>query len=389
MVVLMGYGFCIADNPADTFGLGFSKAVSKRIKTTKSARQSDKASLLQDKEPLEADDLQVAEQHWVRLKGSPMLGSKTNAEHLQHEFSLNFLKHFSIALENRRENRQHDRRKPSNGWSISQNAITFNDSIDLSRNKFHVLNALIMFLEKSRAEIRQYDILLLNQKPANQRQKDAATYRSGQLTILDGTLAELNQTLTTIFKDSPTNGVVQLQHILTHGPKMLVKDFRSLLHVAVGTRDAEKIRQRGGVECAFTLWLCSLWVLRQTTGLDDKTPLGSRLVLWLDFLNHTYGCPPLTQDEPSITPPQIPRTDGSASDAAADLMIAESYLEAIAATVEKHPKSLYSKKATITLSLMIWCLNIVREEGIRCPNTNRKAAEEEDEYIIFLEVPSQ
>ncbi|KAL9124357.1 MAG: hypothetical protein Q9217_006307 [Psora testacea] len=385
--LLIGYGFCIPNNAVETFGLGFSRAVSRHVQAVKRARRDkNEDSDSQKGEIILSDDSsQVAEQHWVRLKPMTPTEEKSSPGQTYHEFSPHFIEHFSIVLENRREHYQHNTGRGSSAWGSSQSEVTFGTSTDLSRNKFHVLNALIMLLEKSRAEIRQHDTLLLNKRPTNQRQRDAAIYRSNQLTILDDTLTELNQTLNAILRESLANGVLRLEHALTIGPKILVKDFRSLLHVALGTRDPQKIRQRGGDESAFTFWLCGLWVLHKTAGVDDGRPFGPQLASWLDFLGRTYDHPPRTDDELPISQSPSLQAIGSASDPTGDLSIARSYLKAIDVTIEKYPKSLYKNKAIITVPLMVWCLNIVREEVVRCPNLTSEGGEEEDEYIIFLE----
>lgn len=80
----------------------------------------------------------------------------------------------------------------------------------------------------------------------------ASTYRSGQLAILTGVLMELRGMLQALFHDQ--NLILRLGYMLNDGPKPLRKDFRSLIHVALGSRDPVKIQERGGEECAFTLW---------------------------------------------------------------------------------------------------------------------------------------
>ncbi|KAL9103111.1 MAG: hypothetical protein Q9163_001822 [Psora crenata] len=389
--LLMGYGFCIPNNMADTFGLGFSKAVSRHIQATKSARSGPPRGGESHNEDnmLSNDPSQVAEQHWVRLKPLILLEDKANERQFQHQFSPYFLEQFSIALENKREHVQHNTGSLPVAYGISQTEVQCTAVTGLSRNRFHVLNALIMLLERSRTEIRQHDALLLGRKPANRRQQDAAIYRSHQLTILDGTLAELNYTLNIIMGDEIFNGVVRLEHILTLGPKLLVKDLRSLLHVALGTRDAKKIKERRGDECAFALWLCGLWILHRAGDVNDETALGSRLVSWLDFLDQTYGLPSPTLDEHPTNSGLGPLNNGMAFDPASDSVVAASYMEAIDATVEKHPRSLFKSKGNVTVPLLLWCLEVVRDEGVRIPQPSGTAIEQEDEYTLFLENGTQ
>ena len=80
----------------------------------------------------------------------------------------------------------------------------------------------------------------------------ASTYRSGQLAILTGVLIELRGMLGALLSDKSL--ILRLDYVLSDGPKVLRKDSRSLMHAAIGTRDPGKIQERGGEECAFTVW---------------------------------------------------------------------------------------------------------------------------------------
>ena len=313
----------------------------------------------------------VSEQHWLHLKPNISLNDNTTSS-LRHEFSPDFLEHFSIAVENRRE-------KLMGGCPLANKSESTLTSHRMSRNKLHVLTATVMLLERSLSEITANNDQL--DKPTNTKQIHASVYRQGQIDILDGTLKEMRGLLNLLFKESPANGVVRLKHILTDGPKALVKDLRNLVLVALGTRSEGKIRERGGDECVFALWLCGLWVLRDRTKNDDGSPFDERLNPWLQFLERHYNL---------VSPESLASIEASqVSDAVTDIddiaVIAASYLEAVRLTVEKHPGSLYNSPA-ITKALLVWCLRIIREEGVRFPNPIEEKDKEDDEYLLYLEV---
>ena len=395
----MGYGFCLPNNAVETFGLGFSKSVSRNIEKVKNSRRAQLVhhSLLNGQEVEVDDPSQVAEQHWLRLRSPLSSEVSTIPAPFRHEFSPAFLEHFSIALENPREQQQqHDALHCFQAWDSSQQTVTCHSLTNLTRNKFHVLNSLIMLLEKSKARIQHHDKALLHKQPSNQRQQDAATYRFEQLKILTTTLAELTRTLKAAISNGPTNGILRLQHILTHSPKPLLKDFRNLLHTALGTRDAEKIKQRHGVECAFTLCLCGLCLLDRTDRLNDGSAFASQLKPWLRFLSQWYG-DPASLPHPTSSGNGQPDRGEQGAERSDEAEVARSYLEAIRVAGEKHPKSLYrgdgaAGAASVSVAMLEWCLHVVREEGVRCPAREGKAAagatgdeDDDDEYVLFLD----
>ena len=219
----------------------------------------------------------------------------------------------------------------------------------------------------------------LPQWPDNVRQFHAARYRRGQLHILRTVNASLLGRLSGLvgFGEDSTRDfrIVRLDHMLAESPSPLLTDFRAALNAGLGTRKASKIRERGWVECAFTLWLCGVWLWGQTLGLESRSPTGldlrSRLVQWLDFLHDVYL-------DVSIIEHVTNSTDED------DVQLAESFLSLIDAAVQKNPRSLYSSGAC-TLSRLLWCLHIVREESIMCPSFEGRSGDEHDELVLFLE----
>lgn len=305
---------------------------------------------------------QLVEQHWVRLQDDML-----HAQSSTYECSPRLLEHFSIVAENKRE-----RLQGGCTWPLFQPSLTTGD---LCRNKLHVFAALITLLEGSRAGIRANDDKL--GEVMNERQAQAAKYRAGQLKILDEVSGQLCKQLDRLMTKAPGNGIVRLKDILEAGPGRLAKDFRKVMHLAFGTRDAQKISSVGGHEFAFTVWLCGLYAVHETGGLERDSPLGVQLPAWLAFLRDWYGSPPVSQ----------PSASGGEEEQDAEpekLEVVRSCLEAIRLSLQKHPDSLYSNPS-VTKELLLWCLTIVMAEGVVLPRRNASTAPDEDGYLLYLE----
>ena len=308
--------------------------------------------------------------HWVRLHNNFIDKIPQDAPP-SYEFSPGFLNSVATALCNQREK--------AAGHPCLSGQIDFANA-DLSRNKLRVLAAVTMLLQRQLSNIVQHSANL-PQWPDNVRQFHAARYRRGQLHILRTVNASLLSRLSSLVglsEDSIRDfRIVRLDHMLAESPSPLLTDFRAALNAGLGTRKASKIRERGWVECAFTLWVCGVWLWGQSLGLESRSPTGldlqSRIVQWLDLLHDVYQDVSITEH---VTFPT--RED--------NVQLAESFLRVIQAAVQKNPRSLYSSGAC-TLSRLLWCLHVVREESIMCPSFEGKPGDEHDELVLFLESP--
>ena len=405
LLVIMGYGFSIPENPSDHYSLGFSPAIVTYIKATKARRLAFKPScdavhnqsnretsdipqklvqgivrsggqVLESSEDLNVEKILDQNIHWVRL-----------LEDEEYRFSPHFLEDFSIAVENRREKHIAD---------ASSGSVTNFSHRDFSRNKLHVICAVIMILQKGQRAIRKHD-KDLPEAPQNSKQVDAARYRDSQLRILDSVLSSMCTFLKSVTTaSSPEAGdprVVRLEHTLTHLPKSLLKDLRGVLNAGVRTREPVRIRERGGVDFAFTTWLCGLWVYSQSDrrGEDEINP---RYLRWLHFLQKHYAEPSeeyIDRQKPDNPVPEAsaewfdPVRSASGDGALDSTLIARSYLDAVQVATEKRPQSVY-KDGRITVRRLEWCLNIVKNEGVWCPNVDQGEDEEHDEWVLFLEL---
>ena len=387
----MGYGFSLPNNQADHFSIAFSPAISSYIRSVRARRSAlrcktesggndhngvnNEVLTIKNEKPLESVDITETiepterEIHWVSTLKS------------DYEFSPRFLADFAIAVENHRERLKVDNDPPDSGhfWNTP-----------LSRNKLHVICAVFMILQKGQAAIEKHDGDL-PQCPRSIREIDAARYRQNQLQILETVLISLSGKLKSYvgvngFSDAESVRIIRLEQTLMCSPTRMLKDFRNILKAGVRSRDPEKIRQRGGADFAFTVWLCGL---RACLDVGDLEP---RFVRWLHFLSKVY--PENAQIKQSNESREIDThsMDGTEwfdpirnKEAEGDLaLVVASYLDAIRVAVAKHPQSLYNDPK-ITAERLQWCLNVVRMEGVWCPNLQDNGQEEVDEWMLFLD----
>lgn len=309
---------------------------------------------------------------WIRLT-SRCIKENVSKSQASCEFSPGFLSDMSIAFANKREIAHSNFQLPSN-VNLS--------SAQSSRNKLHVACAVTMILQRQQMAITKYDCDL-PMWPQNERQFHAARYRRNQLQILncgiDSLLSYLRE-LTELKK--PVGGdvrTVRLEQILTDNSQEILTDFRAALNAGLGTRNAAKIRKNRWVECAFSLWLCGLWVHSHRGGASRLSDSTCRILRWLNFLHRVYR---FTTD---FRPPERQFGMEGDRDASEDIpLLCESFMTVVEAAVKKNPRTLYGDSA-VTAARLAWCLNIIREEGIMCPNLDGKTGEDDDEYVLFLE----
>ena len=405
ILVIMGYGFSLPHNSSDHYSLGFSPAIAAYIKATRARRLAHKpnSAAVQSQSVKDIDDIESNPSRGTFKSGGQVIESSEDwnveeileqnvhwiriLENESYEFSPHFLENFSIAVENPREAQIAD--------NCSIDKTKFSDG-DFSRNKLHVLCAVTMILQKAQRAIRKND-KNLPQAPQNSKQVDAARYRDSQLGILDSVLESMYSFLKSVTTPSPPEtsklSVLRLESIFTEIPKGLLKDLRGVLNAGMRTRDPVKIRERGGVDFAFTAWLCGIWIYSQSdTKREDE--MNPRYLRWLHFLQQNYAEP--LEESTDGPKPEISDLEERAEwfdpirseNGGAKLestFIARSYLDAIQAATEKRPQSLYSDKR-VTMKRLEWCLNVIRNEGVWCPDLDQGEDEEDDDWVLFLEL---
>lgn len=309
---------------------------------------------------------------WIRLTSRCMKENVSNSQ-ASCEFSPGFLLDMSIAFANKREIVQSNFQLPSSvDFSTAQS----------SRNELHVASAVTMILQRQQMAITKHD-LDLPMWPQNERQFHAARYRRNQLQVLNYGIDSLLSYLRELTELKKTVGgdvkAVRLEHILTDNSQEILTDFRAALNAGLGTRNAAKIRKNRWVECAFSLWLCGLWVHSHREGVSRLSDSTCRMLRWLNFLHRVYR---FTTD---LRPHERQFGMEGDHDASEDIpLLCESFMTVVEAAVKKNPRTLYGDSA-VTAARLAWCLNIIREEGVMCPNLDGKTGEDDDEYVLFLE----
>lgn len=430
----MGYGFSVFRNSADVCVLAHSRESRQRLKETETnlieqdGRHSVTAGVF-DWNPSETmaqagsgnrnpsrpnlvvenlaqineeqgrimpDSGQTAETehelHWIRLYGSSDYAGRRSES--TYEFSPHFLKDCSKMFANKRET--------VSSSFYSHASVDFSGD-ELSRNKFHVICAVTMILQKQWKAITQHDHKL-PRWPESIKAFHAARYRRNQVHLLSVLTAQFLKHLRTLVSIDLMPGrdgrLIRLEHILTQSPQGYLLDFRAALHAGLGTRNPAKIRSNGWVECTYTLWLCGLWSWRMSKRQGSESSRDpdfiSYILNWLCFLERVYGHPHEVKDneemrsqwndnkkfeEPIHAGDANVNTLESRNDS---VLVAKSYLAVVDAALKKNPRSLYGS-SDVTLARLVWCLDIIREEGVMVPNLEGKMNEEDDEFILFME----
>lgn len=388
----MGYGFSVFRNSVDVCVLEVSTELEQRLErieinlSERNGRHNDGLASSSRTGHMKQD------LHWVRLRTNS--GKASQRAEPAYQFSPHFLRTCSKTFANKREIAASD--------FCSERSVDFSEP-KLSRNMLHVLCAVTMLLQKQRKAITQHNPKL-PKWPESTRGFHAARYRRNQIHLLSALATHLLRHLQTLMGRNSLPGrderVVRLEHILTQSPQGLLPDFRAALHAGLGTRNANNIRSKGWVECAFTIWLCGMWSWKvsQTEGLDGSqdTLCFFPVLSWLSFLERVYGHPDLTKADASPPTNDIKevKKPTSAQDSkfitqdSDNVLVARSYLAVVEAARRKNPHSLYGGP-DITIARLLWCLNVIREEGVMAPNLEGKPDEEDDEFILFLEVGDQ
>ena len=363
----MGYGFSLFRNPSDHCNLALGSMAVARVAALCKQRIRGTASAGQAAE----DDLftrPITGVGWVRLVGNGPHHDETSAKQQTHCFSPTFLAHASMAFFNASE--------ISSGYSKADIELF---ASDMTRSKLHTACAIAMILQKQYTDILAGNANLPHW-PKNLRQFHAARYRRGQILILNAIIKTIITKLRAFMGlEQPWlrgKRVVRLDHILKAGPKDFLQEFRSVLHVGVGTRNVQRIRQQNLLDTAFTLWLCGLWLWTYSHEQEPsrrRTALPTRTAKWLSFVCKTYG-------EESNIGRQWDRLSTSEE----GKLLAGNCQGIVSAAVQKNPQSFYNSPEA-TFSRMLWCYRVILEESFMCPDLDGDGVDDgNDEIMLFL-----
>ena len=381
----MGYGFSLPDNQADHFGIGISPTIASYIRVVKDGR----LGRIHTPKPS-----QVGTSNWENFEMDVIYSVRVHSG--EPVFSSGFLEDLSVATENARE---------YNEANVSTKPDLDISSMPHSRNGLHILCAVFTIIRKGQTTISKYDQDLPRQ-PQNGRQADAARYRKSQFDILSHVLKWLVKTLHSLIHADLSLGsqfvVISLDDILSDSPTQLQKDFRSVLNAGLKTRDPKKIKDRGGADFAFTVWLAGLLISHPQTGnglekvTSSDSPFHNHCIRWLDFLRLSYPDSDTTEPESQGDSSAVLQAEGAAwfdpvrnslqkENTIADIdATITSYLDAVRIHVDKHPQSLYNS-SEMTIRQLAWCYRVISNEGVWVPCTHDP--EGDDEWMLCLECP--
>ena len=376
--MILGYGFSVADNPADHCGLTAISNFSQfhQYFDFQNGQSCEHTRVSQSHLRGVAEPKRV---RWVRLRNTIVDKIPLDAK-ASYEFSPGFLDEIATALCNHRE------KTASQASFQDQNDFS---TAGLSRKKLKVMATIVMLVQRQLSDILKYDAQI-PKWPDNERQFHAARYRRGQLHILRTVNTSLLGNLSGL---SGLNGnaardfrVVRLEHMLVESPSPLLPDFRAALNAGLGTRKAAKIRDRGWVECAFTLWVCGIWLYGQSSKFGSLSLIGkgleSAIASWIVFLRQAYPDNPIVQHTSPTNGYGQSSLTAAVNEEEASLV--DSSLCVIQAAVQKNPSSIYNNPAC-TKSRLTWCVNIVKQESVMCPDFEGKSGDEFDELFLFIE----
>lgn len=216
--------------------------------------------------------------------------------------------------------------------------------------------------------------------------------RQTQLTIVETGLASLKDTLAT-WQSHP--GLTDITDLLTSvTPASILKKFRHLVRHSLGTRDADKLSAQGLQEAVFVLWIVNLDdQLSQaqhthgdasTDATDDTVLSYQQLKHWLATMKQAY--PASSEPQPGDPVDAICWTSQDRKDAE---VAATEYALRIASSTSE---TLHGKEQI--MRMVSWALRVVREEGVWIPTWLEPGAaddaDRDSNLVIFLQdsVPS-
>lgn len=365
----MGYGFSLFKNSSDHCNLALGAMAVARVKAMYKHQQSkcgpSATRLAEDV----FSDRSVTGVGWVRLVHNAIERADTKSSQQNHLFSPRFLAHASMAFSNTSEQ--------GCGYSAIDTHLF---ATTMTRNKLHTVCATAMILQKQYMEILVKNVDL-PAWPENSRQFHAARYRRGQILVLHAITKSIIMYLRGLVGLEQSSlrdkRIIRLGHILKAGPKDFLQDFRAVLHVGFGTRNAERIRQQRLLDSAFTLWLCGLWLwtcpASKVEGPDPpRAALPLRTAKWIHFARTTYG----EDSDIGRRWDELPASEEGRS-------LAENCQCILEAAAEKNPQSFYNCPEANT-DRLLWCYRVILEESFMSPDLEGQAGDDNDEIMLFL-----
>jgi hypothetical protein len=264
--LLMGYGFTIENNEADTFGLAVATGRSLNL--------------------VRAREMQRA----LRKGNEVPTQNKPEVYHLRPDPTTSdaaLIGVMSVMVANKRE---------MLALEVDAEDMKLNTPY-IQRNECKVYCSLYMLCTRKIDELREPGKKLGWDNPKTERQKHAARYRKSQIEILKSNRTHYWRKYTCYSQDCDANGKTLdlfnlFQSLSRYGNYAVFKALDAGLKHATAYDSFEELKQEGYGELVFTMWVR---IVVDQMGRKDFEP-DCALVKWLQFINETYQPPHLGQD---------------------------------------------------------------------------------------------
>jgi hypothetical protein len=330
LIVLLGYGFCLNDNPFDHVGLRFKPPLTPKQQSILESTQSRSAIM-----ELPSDNV-----YYIHTSPRDNSNVTTNISEFS-SFDTRLVILMGILVSNHSE------------------AEIYRSSPQLgSRGRLAVAMQLKEALRHKIKAIRTYDDIL-PPKPTNKCQEYAKIYRDSQLHILESSLEPLENALAEAsLKTTDQDGVPNLLNlrsaikVLQH--KNLYTDWKRFLEQSFGSTSITKLRNAGWEDTLWVLWLGLVYMTRNDTQEDRVST--TTVHAWLDQIIIRYYDPSSTEDYTRIV--------------AMTSIISEEEVDELIGILTMHSDSLEIKESFFTRpgwnrQVITWACLIVHEESLR------------------------
>ncbi|EMC98000.1 hypothetical protein BAUCODRAFT_146595 [Baudoinia panamericana UAMH 10762] len=259
--LLMGYGFCIPNNPRDEVLL--------TLKAPPEALQVE----LKRIHPgyFTSSGQWSGEKATFRLQ-SPRAYSQESVGHVIQQLPRGLLELLYCIL-------RHERGLPIIG---SEESIKeFTDAPDGERYFPHIARMIVQSLVP---KLQRLDAVALPEKPANNRQRQASIYRESQREILQTVIEALRISTRSLLKtpEEPGSRLVTFEGLIelwsARNGSEVVTPFIAGVQAITGTADAETLREAGWEDDLFVLLMC--YIYRAATAYISSTGSGESDYGW-------------------------------------------------------------------------------------------------------------
>ncbi|KAI9782771.1 MAG: hypothetical protein M1816_001723 [Peltula sp. TS41687] len=382
------YGFCIANNKYDFFGLKLSATPLSHAQQSIRERQTS----------YQSNTLLPNGYYFVR--GSQHVsGVYPNAEPELCAFPYGLLDVSAILVANEREMAKLAE-CPDVDWFSRRNAIGW-------RNKFAIMSQFLLALRRQYQNIISWNSMLPG-KPMNQRQEYAKIYRDGQLDILEETTERLqdrlhNAMLTSLEgRDHPAklltleDALNCLKYMPSPHPFLNVqRSFKEGIQATIGACSVSELREAGWEEDILVLWLCTVRICLHErpaskeglSRIEHVTETESQLENWLNSLMRlgVYGDPmsnsnSLPKYRTSFDSNTESETDGDETDPIMSRVI--SLFKIVQEAAES--SAIFNLSGWST-GLIRWAVTIVEEEGLKVVLDDDADPSTGGQYVLCIE----